>query len=104
MNREVHVRFWESPEVKVLRATRHDLPTPLIVATAAAPRHVGIVAGVEDLGSNLERDGLIDPVANARFQPADQIEADVGDFVHPQHAHLRVSGLTPAVCMFLGPG
>ena len=23
MNREVHVRFWESPEVKVLRATRH---------------------------------------------------------------------------------
>ncbi len=22
MNREVHVRFWESPEVKVLRATR----------------------------------------------------------------------------------
>ena len=26
MNREVHVRFWESPEVKVLRATRHSLP------------------------------------------------------------------------------
>ena len=25
MNREVHVRFWESPEVKVLRATRHPL-------------------------------------------------------------------------------
>src|SRR5215472_17029433 len=24
MNREVHVRFWESPEVKVLRATRHE--------------------------------------------------------------------------------
>jgi hypothetical protein len=23
MNREVHVRFWESPEVKVLRATQH---------------------------------------------------------------------------------
>ena len=22
MNREVHVRFWERPEVKVLRATR----------------------------------------------------------------------------------
>jgi hypothetical protein len=22
MNREVHVRFWESPEVKALRATR----------------------------------------------------------------------------------
>jgi hypothetical protein len=25
MNREVHVRFWESPEVKVLRATRQHL-------------------------------------------------------------------------------
>jgi short subunit dehydrogenase-like uncharacterized protein len=25
MNREVHVRFWESPEVKVLRATRPRL-------------------------------------------------------------------------------
>jgi hypothetical protein len=24
MNREVHVRFWESPEVKVLRATRQE--------------------------------------------------------------------------------
>ena len=24
MNREVHVRFWERPEVKVLRATRHS--------------------------------------------------------------------------------
>ena len=24
MNREVHVRFWESPEVKVLRATRQS--------------------------------------------------------------------------------
>jgi hypothetical protein len=27
MNREVHVRFWESPEVKVLRATRQTLPS-----------------------------------------------------------------------------
>ena len=25
MNREVHVRIWESPEVKVLRATRPDV-------------------------------------------------------------------------------
>ena len=33
MNREVHVRFWESPEVKVLRATRpHDTLPPLIDA------------------------------------------------------------------------
>jgi hypothetical protein len=28
MNREVHVRFWESPEVKVLRATRPTRPKP----------------------------------------------------------------------------
>src|SRR6516165_12424122 len=27
MNREVHVRFWESPEVKVLRATRQIRPS-----------------------------------------------------------------------------
>ena len=27
MNREVHVRFWESPEVKVLRATRQNEPS-----------------------------------------------------------------------------
>jgi len=25
MSREVHVRFWERPGVKVLRATRHSL-------------------------------------------------------------------------------
>jgi hypothetical protein len=31
MNREVHVRFWESPEVKVLRATR-QLPSQSFVA------------------------------------------------------------------------
>ncbi len=31
MNREVHVRFWESPEVKVLRATRQS----------ETPQHVG---------------------------------------------------------------
>ena len=24
MNREVHVRIWERPEVRVLRATRHQ--------------------------------------------------------------------------------
>jgi hypothetical protein len=24
MNREVHVRIWERPEVRILRATRHE--------------------------------------------------------------------------------
>jgi hypothetical protein len=46
MNREVHVRIWERPEVRVLRATRHDdqfPPTSLSVGyrigqrTFAAP-------------------------------------------------------------------
>jgi hypothetical protein len=67
----------------------------------AAPRHVGIVAGVEDLRSNL----IYDPATNARFQPANKIEADVGDFVHPP---LPCSSMgervTPAVGMSLGPG
>jgi hypothetical protein len=33
MNREVHVRFWERPEVKVLRATRQSrhFPSPTTV-------------------------------------------------------------------------
>jgi hypothetical protein len=30
MNREVHVRFWESPEVKILRATRQNEPSPYV--------------------------------------------------------------------------
>ena len=34
MNREVHVRFWESPEVKILRATRHYSLRQLLVAAA----------------------------------------------------------------------
>jgi hypothetical protein len=41
MNREVHVRFWESPEVKVLRATRPTLLKPAsqnFVSTEAAVR------------------------------------------------------------------
>ena len=43
MNREVHVRFWESPEVKVLRATRqpdiHDEQTNnLFLQTRGLPR------------------------------------------------------------------
>ena len=35
MNREVHARFWERPEVKFLRATRPFLPfAPFINSTA----------------------------------------------------------------------
>jgi hypothetical protein len=38
MNREVHVRFWESPEVKVLRATRQRLPRQLAEGAADTPQ------------------------------------------------------------------
>src|SRR5216683_6270088 len=38
MNREVHVRFWESPEVKVLQATRHQEPPRFATGAAGAPQ------------------------------------------------------------------
>ncbi len=40
MNREVHVRFWESPGVKVLRATRPQPPVSLDRAGRAAIRGI----------------------------------------------------------------
>ena len=39
MNREVHVRFWESPEVKVLRATRQTRPRRSPAAVTAILQH-----------------------------------------------------------------
>jgi len=56
MNREVHVRFWESPEVKVLRATRQsrhfDRAPPTSGLSRLADilriiRHVSNVPGTE---------------------------------------------------------
>ena len=42
MNREVHVRFWESPEVKVLRATRRvTRVTPVQTAARNCTRDEG---------------------------------------------------------------
>jgi hypothetical protein len=38
MNREVHVRFWESPEVKVLRATRQAETTQHVCGGVSFPR------------------------------------------------------------------
>src|SRR4029077_8853954 len=40
MNREVHVRFWESPEVKVLRATRHERRIGANAPAAGRPQTV----------------------------------------------------------------
>jgi len=37
MNREVHVRFWESPEVKVLRATRQQRRSDCASCMSACP-------------------------------------------------------------------
>ena len=37
MNREIHVRFWERPEVKALRATRQKRTSNLVRATSALP-------------------------------------------------------------------
>jgi hypothetical protein len=59
MNREVHVRFWESPEVKVLRATRQsrhfdggpatsDLPPGTDIASSR--RHVSNLPKTELAG------------------------------------------------------
>lgn len=42
MNREVHVRFWERPEVKLLRATRHSRRFDYLTATSALPRTTDI--------------------------------------------------------------
>ena len=55
MNREVHVRFWESPEVKVLRATRQNEKPPFsglcqLWPAADIPLHEGY--GREALGNS----------------------------------------------------
>ena len=38
MNREVHVRFWESPEVKVLRALVNCVESGMSVTCLLTPR------------------------------------------------------------------
>jgi hypothetical protein len=39
MNREVHVRIWERPEVRVLRATRHFRLCRLVSGAAGQPQY-----------------------------------------------------------------
>jgi hypothetical protein len=64
MNREVHVRIWERPEVRVLRATRHFdqfPPTSLSVGyrigqrTFAAPSPIGCRAFAVDTVFRVQR-------------------------------------------------
>jgi hypothetical protein len=47
MNREVHVRFWESPEVKVLRATRQTLHFHLVALTSGLSQLADMLGGNE---------------------------------------------------------
>ena len=46
MNREVHVRFWESPEVKVLRATRQKAKYCSEQMTSAIPPESGLKSDI----------------------------------------------------------
>ena len=50
MNREVHVRFWESPEVKVLRATRHSRRFRDVGCESASPPRTDIVSETGHVG------------------------------------------------------
>ena len=64
MNREVHVRFWESPEVKVLRATRQIRPyqahcggawvRPVYPRKLTRPIGQAIYAGVHRIDRGIE--------------------------------------------------
>ena len=45
MNREVHVRFWERLEVKLLRATRHSRRFLRVYATSGSPPKLTVKAG-----------------------------------------------------------
>jgi hypothetical protein len=45
MNREVHVRIWERPEVRLLRATRQEEPFPARRLRATIVSRVTVAAG-----------------------------------------------------------
>jgi len=49
MSREVHVRFWERPGVKVLRATRHKPTFPCSWVMSAVPPTADIRAAEIDV-------------------------------------------------------
>ncbi len=49
MNREVHVRFWERPRVKVPRVTRQSRRVDEVCVTSAYPPIAGHVADIAAL-------------------------------------------------------
>jgi len=51
MNREVHVRFWERPEVKVLRATRQQQAFPFAHGKSVAPSVADLKNGASRMHS-----------------------------------------------------
>ena len=53
MNREVHVRIWESPEVKFLRATRPSRPSWRVAGLVA-------IGPTADIGPGVQNDA-VDP-------------------------------------------
>jgi hypothetical protein len=54
MNREVHVRFWESLEVKVLRATR-PVPSSVYITTCPQLAKAAVRAADEGAGFDPKR-------------------------------------------------
>ena len=52
MNREVHVRIWERPEVRVLRATRHEerFPPPRLSGRCVFRKRLVVVDDYADVG------------------------------------------------------
>jgi hypothetical protein len=49
MNREVHVRFWERPRVKVPRATRQSLPKLAFPGMSAFPPLATIERDIQEV-------------------------------------------------------
>jgi len=74
MNREVHVRIWERPEVRVLRATRHEerfLPRRLRVCSKVRRRCAP--AGRKDFALAAQLRRLFEVVNDLTRRPPGQL-------------------------------
>ena len=58
MNREVHVRIWERPEVRVLRATRHEEWFPPTRLSAGCGFRKETIAGLRRNGRDAPKPDL----------------------------------------------
>ena len=75
MNREVHVRIWERPEVRVLRATRHEERFPPTRLSAGYEFRKETIAGMRRNG----RDAPIPAVRCATIEPPEWTPLDLHD-------------------------